>query len=162
MELKVNKRFVKAGDVVEVTWDAGEATSPRLIMHTGIRESALAVPQSGTKRFRLKGVKGKHWIGFKAWDGNQERVIKHRVFVYGKSKESDAFEYMDNQGNWFTRAKLHMKRWWNLFTPEKKRLYILLIVLLVYNSLLSFGLYSISQILFTLILFWLFWQIIKR
>lgn len=161
MKLKVNKRFVKAGEVVEVSWDSEIATSPRLIMHTGIRESSLAVPESGSKRFRLKGVKGQHWIGLKAWDGNQERLIKHRIFVYGKSRESDSFEYMDKQ-NWFDKLRQGVKRWWGMYTPEKKRLYVLLILLLVYNLLFSLALYNVAQILFMLIIFWLFWQIVKR
>ena len=162
MQLKVDKRFLKAGNVVEVSWDAGDTTSPRLIMHTGKRESTLAVPQSGSKRFRLKGVKGQHWIGLKAWEGNQEKLIKHRVFVYGKSHDSDAFEYMDRPDSWISRKKVAIKRWWAMFTPEKKRLYLLLLMLLGYNMLLSFGLDSASQIVFTLIIFWLFWQIVKR
>lgn len=162
MKLTVDKRFVKAGNVVEITWDAEGATSPRIVMHTGKRESTLSVPSSGSKRFRLKGVKGSHWIGLKVWEGNEEKTIKHRVFVYGKAPENDAFEYMDRQDNWLSRIKNYFKRWWSMFTPEKKRLYILLLLLLAYQTMFSLALFTVAQILFTAIIFWLFWQIIKR
>lgn len=162
MQLKVDKRLVKAGNVVEVSWDAGTSTSPRIVMHMGKRESTLSVPQLGSKKFRLKGVKGRHWIGLKAWDGNKEVIIKHRLFVYGKSYENDAFEYMDKREGLFSRFTHYVKHWWGMYTPEKKRLYVLLLLLLGYQLLFSFALYTVCHLLLTGIIFWLFWQVIRR
>lgn len=162
MKLKVDKRFVKAGDIIEVTWDAEEASSPRIVMHMGLRESTLSVPQSGSKRFRLKQANGKHWIGLKVWDGNKETTITHRIFVYGKTQESDSFEYIDKGSTWWRRTGDKIKRWWASYTPDKKRLYILLLLLIAYQGLFSFGYFYLCNLFLTGIIFWLFWQITKR
>lgn len=161
MKLHINKRIIKTGDIVEVSWDAEEGSSPRLVMHTGFRETTLAVPETGSKKFRLKNAKGRHWIGLRCWVGNEDRLVKQRVFVYGTSKETDQFEYIDKE-SWWTRFANKCKRYWNFFTPEKKRLYIILLLLLAYQVLMSFGLFAICHIMMTLITFYLFWQIIKR
>lgn len=162
MRLKVNKRWVKVGDLITVNWNAEGTVSPRIIMHMGRRETALAVPDSGEKKFRLKDARGSHWIGLKVWQDGQEKLIRHRIFVYGKSQTGDSFEYMDRKDSWWCGLKTKMSRWWNCFTPEKKRLYILLLLLITYQTLFSFMLFTACHLLLTGIIFWLFWQIIRR
>lgn len=162
MKIKVNRRILKAGQVVEVSWEAESAVSPRLVIHTGKRESTLAVPVSGTKRFRMKTPGMSQWIGLKVWDGNEEKILKHRLVVWGRPAESDAFEYMDSHDSWWKRTRNAVKRWWNLFTPEKKRLYVLLLLLLVYQTILGLGYLYGAHLMLTAIIFYLFWQIIKR
>ena len=162
MKINVNRRILKAGQVIEVTWEAEGAVSPRLVIHTGKRESILAVPSSGTKRFRMKTPGMSQWIGLKVWDGNEERLLKHRLVVWGRPAESDAFEYMDHHDSWWKRTREAVKRWWNLFTPEKKRLYVLLLLLIVYQTILGLGYLYGAHLMLTAIIFYLFWQIIKR
>lgn len=162
MKLTVDKRLIKAGNVVEVSWDAGTATSPRIVIHTHNRESILSVPQTGTKRFRMKNSQGQHWIALKAWEGNTETVVKRRIVVYGTAQQNDSFEYMDNHNSWWNRKVDAVKRWWNSFTTEKKRLYIILLMLIAYQILFSFGFFYVCHLLLTLLIFYIFWQVIKR
>lgn len=161
MKLNISKRILKAGDVVEVTWDAEAAGSPRLVMHTGQHETTLAVPESGSKKFRLKGAKGQHWIGLRCWTGNKDKLIRRRILVYGKAQESDAFEYVNPESRW-SRFKNTCKLYWNSFTPEKKRLYAILLSLIGYQILMSCQLFTASQILMTIITFYIFWQVIRK
>lgn len=162
MKLKVNKRFLKAGSVVEVTWEAEDVSSPRIVIHTGKRESTLAVPSSGSKRFRMKNAGLSQWIGLKAWVGKEEELLRHRLFVWGTYSEGDAFEYMDRRDSWWKRTLDGVKRWWNLFTPEKKRLYVILLLLVAYQTVLGMGYLYFSHLMLTAVIFYLFWQIIKR
>ena len=162
MKLKVDKRILKAGSVVDVSWDAEDTVSPRIVIHTAQRETTLAVPSSGSKRFRLKNAGLSQWIGLKVWDGHEEKLIKHRVFVWGRYTDSDAFEYMDHHDSWWTRTRNAVKRWWNMFTPEKKRLYVLLLLLLAYQTILGSGYLYAAHLMLTAIIFYLFWQIVKR
>lgn len=162
MKINVNKRILKTGQVVEVTWDAGGAVSPRLVIHTGRRETTLAVPSSGTKRFRMKNAGMSQWIGLKVWDGSEEKLFKKRLVVWGRPAESDAFVYMDHPDSWWKRTRHAVKRWWNLFTPEKKRLYVLLLLLVLYQAILGLGYFYAAHLMLTAIIFYLFWQIIKR
>ncbi len=161
MKLNLSKRIIKAGDVVEVTWDAEEATHPRLVMHTGQRETTLAIPESGCKKFRLKGSKGQHWIGLRCIAGNQDKLIRRRILIYGKVQEHDAFEYVNPESRW-SRFMDKCKRYWNNFTSEKKRLYAILLALISYQVLMSFHLFTISQILMTVLTFYIFWQVIRK
>lgn len=161
MRISINKRFVKAGEIVEVTWASEEGSSPRIVMHTGERETAIAVPENGSKKFRLKNAKGSHWIGLRCWVGNEEKLVRRRLVVWGKAKETDAFEYID-QESWWKRFSNGCKRYWDYFSPEKKRLYIILIFLIIYQLLMSFHLLAASQILMTVITFYIFWQVIKK
>lgn len=161
MKLTINKRILKAGTVIEVTWDCGKCDSPRLVMHTGKRESVLAVPPTGSKRFKIKSSKGEHWIGLKAVDYGKELLVKRRFFVYGTNNETDSFEYMDRRDNFFTRIKTNVLRWWNMFTPEKKRLYLIMLSLLAYQFVAALW-PEVGRVMFYCIIFWLFWMIAKK
>lgn len=164
MRLDISKRIIKAGDVLEVTWNAEGANAPRLILRTGQRESSLAVPESGTKRFRMKGKKGPHSVSLTANEYGRERSIKKRVFVHGHTAETDEFEYVDRgDASPINRWNSSMQAWWRNFTPEKKRLYIILLLLLAYHAfsrMPSFAEYA--DILFYGIIFWIFWKVVKR
>lgn len=163
MKIYVDKRFVKVGGVVTVRWDAEGATGPRIIMHMGRHETALAVPEKGEKKFRLKDSRGSHWIGLQSWVNGKEETLRHRVFVYGKPNvNGDKFEYLNGKPSWWNQIKERCKRWWSFFPSEKKRLYILLLLLIAYQVLFSFMLFTACRLLLTGIIFWLFWQVIKR
>lgn len=160
MRLKIDKRLLKAGSIIEVTWDAEEASSPRLVMHTGTHETTIAVPESGSKKFRLKSS-GLQWIGLRCWAGNQDKLIRKHLCVYGKGSHTDKFEYIDRP-NWWSRLKGYCSKYWNYYTPEKRRLYVVLLMLIAYQILLSCGLFQVSQIAIMGITLYLFWQIVKR
>lgn len=163
MKLRISKRIVKAGETIEVEWNCEDCSSPRLILNTGSRENTLAIPPTGTKRFRMKGNKGKHSIGLKAEKNGRERRIKKRIFVYGKTNETDSFEYIDRgDASPINQWNSRISNWWRSFTPEKKRLYILLLLLLTFNMLSSIpAVAPYSFILFYGIIFWLFWKVIS-
>lgn len=160
MKLHVNKRIVRAGDIITVKWDQEDASNPRLVMHSGKRETELAVPGSGEKQFRLKGKKGIQWIGLKCYVGNKERFIKHHLLLWASHQATDDFDYMDKQDTWMGRMRTSVSRWWNYYTPEKKRLYFILLLLLLYQFMLA-AVPQAAGILLYVIIFWLFWQVIK-
>lgn len=164
MRLNIDKRFVKAGTVIEVSWNAEEGNLPRLVLQSGQRETSLAVPLSGTKRFKMKGNKGKHCVKLVTNIYGKEKTISKRIFVYGNAEETDEFEYIDHgDASTMNQWKASCSRWWNSYTPEKKRLYILLLLLLTSNIIRSIpSLSFLSDILFYAIIFWLFWQVVKR
>lgn len=164
MQLNISKRFIKAGTIIEVTWDAQEGTNPRLVLETGTRQSTLSVPASGSKRFRLKGVQGKHRVTLFADVNGREKTISRRIFVFGKTKETDDFEYVDRgDSSPLNRWNNSVSNWWRSYTPEKKRLYILLICLMGIHLLGSIpSVAFISEILYYVLIFWLFWQVVKR
>lgn len=161
MKLKVDKRFVRAGEIVTVRWDAEDGNSLCLVLHNGDREVMLNVPPSGEKQFRMKGKKGMHWIGLKARVGNVEKMKRHHFLVYGTAKTTDDFEYMDHEDTTLGRMQRNMRLWWNSFPPEKKRMYILLLLLMLYQFL-AVSMPQLAGILLYAIIFWLFWQVIKR
>lgn len=164
MKLSIDKRFIKAGDIIEVSWDCEEALSPRLVLNTSNHENVLSVPNSGTKRFRMKGRKGKHSIGLIAQKKGKDCKITKRIFVYGKMSETDEFEYVDRgDASPMNRWNNSIKNWWDSYSPEKKKLYILLLLLLLFHFLYSIpAISAYSNILFYGIICWLFWQVIKR
>lgn len=161
MKLQVNKRLVKAGEIIEIKWDAEEGNMPRLVLHNGEKEITLSVPQKGEKQFRMKGKKGLHWVGLLTMVGETEKRKRHHFWVYGSAKTTDEFEYMDHQDTTIGRMQDSMKRWWNMFSPEKKRMYILLLLLMLYQFL-AVASPAVGGILLYGIIFWLFWQVIKR
>ncbi len=164
MQLNISKRIVKAGDIVDVTWDAQEGTNPRLILETGNRQSTLSVPAAGSKRFRLKGSKGRHSITLITDRNGREKSLSRRIFVYGKAPETDEFEYVDRgDASPLNRWNNAVRNWWAGYTPERKRLYILLISLLAIHSLGSIpSLSTIAEVAYYVLIFWLFWQVVKR
>lgn len=161
MKLKVNKRFVKAGDVIDVKWDAEEGNSPRLVLHNGNREAVLTVPMNGEKQFRMKGKKGLHWVSLKTMIGETEKEKRYYFWVYGSAKKTDEFEYMDHEDTPMGRAQQNLRRWWASYPPEKRRMYVLLLLLLLYQFLIAAS-PQLAGILLYAIIFWLFWQVIKR
>lgn len=161
MKLTVNKRFVKTGDVVNIKWDAEEGNSPRLILHNGTNEVTLSVPISGEKQFRMKGKKGLRWIELTTLVGETEKRTRRYLWIYGSVKMTDDFEYMDHQDTPVGRMQENMKRWWNSFTPEKKKMYVLLLLLMLYQFLIHAA-PGLAGILLYGTIFWLFWQVIKQ
>lgn len=164
MRLNVSKRIIKAGEILEVTWDCEECTDPHLILQTGNRESVLSVPPSGTKRFRMKGSVGKHSVGLRCNLYGKEKTTKKRILVYGKVKDTDEFEYVDRgDASPMSRWNQGIQNWWASYTPEKKRLYILLLLLLAIHMLSSIPSFAfLSNIIFYVTIFWLFWQVVKK
>lgn len=164
MKLQINKRIVKAGDIIDVEWDSEEGNSPRLILKSGNNSTSLSVPLSGSKRFKMKGVKGSHSITLIADVYGKEKSVKKRIFVYGQKKETDDFEYIDRgDASSINRWNNSIQQWWQSFSHEKKTLYKLLLMLLAYNALSTIpAAADFALILFYGILFWLFWQVIKK
>lgn len=165
MRLNVSKRFIKSGEILEITWNSEEATAPRLILKTGSRQSSMAVPESGSKRFRMKRTNGGgHCVALTANVYGKEKTIKKRIFVYGKAKDTDEFEYVDRgDASPLRRWNGSIDQWWKSFTPEKRTLYKLLLLLLTCNFTRSVpSLQPFSEVLFYIIIFWLFWQVVKK
>lgn len=164
MRLNISKRFIKAGNIIEVTWDTQEGNNPRLVLETGSRQSTLNVPPSGSKRFRLKGAQGKHRVILLADVNGKEKTLSKRIFVFGKAKETDDFEYVDRgDASPLNRWNQGISNWWNSYTPEKKRLYILLLCLMGIHLLSRIpSVVFISEILYYILIFWLFWQVVKK
>lgn len=161
MKLNVNKRIVKAGEVINVKWNAEEGNSPRLALYDGNREIILTVPISGEKQFRMKGRRGLHWIALRTMVGETEKQKRHYFWVYGSAKTTDDFEYMDHQDTPVGRFQQNIKRWWDAFPPEKRRMYVLLLLLMLYQFL-AVAAPQLGGILLYGVIFWLFWQVIKR
>ena len=164
MRLNISNRIVKAGNIIEVSWDSEEGNNPRLVLETGVHQSVLSVPESGTKRFRLKGSKGKHCVKLYANVYGKEKCVSKRIFVYGKAMDTDEFEYVDRgTTSPLSRWNNYFHNWWNGFTPEKKRLYMILLSLLVIHSAGTVqGFAVFSEVGYYVLVFWLFWQVVKR
>ena len=164
MRLNTNKTFVKAGDIIEISWDSEEGNSSRLVLHTGNKQNVLNVPLAGTKKFRMKSSKGRHSISLISNVYGKDRKITKRIFVYGKVKETDEFEYVDRgDASPINRWNSSIQQWWQNFTAEKKRLYVILLLLLAYNAMnASQSLHDISTLIFYGTIFWIFWIIIKK
>lgn len=164
MRLEISKRIIKAGDILEVKWNSEEGTAPRLILQTGGREVSLAVPESGSKRFRMKKSKGNHSVALVTDVYGKEKKIKKRILVYGQAQETDEFEYVDRgDASPINQMNNRISMWWKSYSPEKKRLYILLLLLLCHHALGSFpSTAALAEVLYYVLIFWLFWQVVKR
>ena len=163
MKIQVDKHLMRAGDVVEVTWEARGCTDASIIMHTGNNETRIAVPEVGTKKFRLKGVTHINWIGIAGNEYGKVREQRSYIFVYGKPK-TDEFTYMNGSEPWHGKVNslwYRMKSVWGAYPVEKKRLYWILLALMLYQFIMSAS-PELSKILLTGIIIYIFFQIIRR
>lgn len=163
MKLRISKYLVKAGDIIEVKWDADEGTDPRLFLSTGNHDVSLSVPLNGSKRFKMK-KSGLHHVKLLTEVYNKPHSTTRYFYVYGKMKDTDEFEYVDRgEASPIHQWNNGVANWWNSFSAEKKRLYILLLLLLGINMLGSIpSMHAMSTLLFYGTIFWLFWQIVKK
>jgi len=164
MKLDISKRFLKAGDIIEISWNSEGANDPRLILNTGDRQSTLSVPETGSKKFRLKCSRFHQSIKLMGNVNGKEKNLTQHIFVYGKRKETDEFEYIDRgDASLMNRWNQTVKNWWRSFNPEKKKLYILLLWLLGYHLIKSIPATApYADIIFYVTIVWLFWQIVKK
>ena len=163
MKLSIDKRILKAGSVIEVQWDNSGGANQELVVHTGNRESVLPVTMSGSKRLRMKGGHLLCWIGLRTQEYGRVRTLRRYFLVYGKGETTDRFEYVGTNpsDSRLEQAKSAMRRWWNAYTPEKQRLLKILGIILVYEFVLPRN-PGLASIVLTILVFYIFWQVIKR
>jgi len=163
MQLKIDKRFLRGGSIIQVTWDAQGHGSPELVIHTGDRESAIPVSQQGTKRLRMKGGHLLCWIGLQVNDGGRIRTTRRYLLVVGRQQETDDFEYIgqnpvrDRATQWWAG----IRRWWAGYSTEKQRLMTLLGLLCLHQIVLSFSPIAASMVMMLAMLY-ILWIIMRR
>ncbi len=164
MKFNISRHILKVGDIIEISWNSEGANDPRLILNTGDRQSTLSIPETGNKRFRLKSSKMHQTVKLIANSNGKETCITKHLFVWGKKKETDEFEYVDlGDASPMKRWNSAIQNWWQSFTPEKKKLYFLLLWLLGFNIIRSIpAIASAADIILYIAIFWLFWQVIKK
>lgn len=163
MKIQVDKHIMRAGDVVEVTWEARGCTDAAIIMHTGNNETRIAVPEVGTKKFRLKGTTHLNWIAIAGNEYGKNKQQRSFICVYGKPK-TDEFTYMDGSEPWHGKLNsfwYRMKSTWGAYPQEKKRLYWILLALMAYQFIMRTS-PELASILLMGIIIYIFFQIIKR
>lgn len=164
MIFKTNKSIIKGGEIIEISWDGQDCSDLQLIIETGNKKTLLNVPQSGSKKLRMKGGSLLNSISLKGTDRNgKKRSSKRTLFIWGKQKEFDDFEYVNDKSvkNKLSSIGQRIKLWWNMFTPEKKHLYIILVTLCIYHVFLN--LYPLfASILMMGLIMWIGWMIIKK
>lgn len=130
---KISKRIIRVGEILEISWDCDASDSQELLIQTGAKKSILPVETSGTKKIKLTAPGEKTVISLRTVKNGKEHVSSKRVWVREAKQQYDEFEYVDdsvwNRVKEFFR-KLKLK--WNMFSPERQRLYIVLTVLAVY------------------------------
>lgn len=163
MKLSITNRILRAGDIQEITWDNSGGSNQNLVVHTGRREVSMQAEMSGTKKLRMKGGSLINWVGLRTEEYGKVTTLKRYFLVLGKQKETDSFEYVGQSpvNDRLRSASDWMKRWWGMYTPEKKRLYIIVLILFFYQLLLPHHPDLASGFL-TACIFYIFWIIIRK
>ena len=91
------------------------------------------------------------------------RTLRRYFLVYWKGETTDRFEYVGTNpsDSRLEQAKSAMRRWWNAYTPEKQRLLKILGIILAYEFVLPRN-PGLASIVLTILVFYIFWQVIKR
>ena len=108
MMFKISQRIIRAGEILEINWECENCEVQELIIQTGAKKSVLPIEPSGTKKIKLSAAGEKTLISLRTVKNGKENVSSKRV--------------------WVREAKLR----WDMFSPEKQRLYITLLVLALY------------------------------
>ena len=164
MKIRLNKRILRSGEILEVEWDStGWTGSQALIVHTGGKETSLQVPLSGSKKLRMKGGSLVNWIGLRSWEYGRVRTVKRYFLTIGKRRDTDEFEYVGQQPLRDNMDKFSngFQRWWRRHTPEKQRLYIIALLLLLYQIILPHN-FGFSNLLLTGTIFYIFWLVVRK
>jgi len=129
----INHRIIRTGEILEISWDCDSCDSQELIIQTGTKKSVLPVETSGTKKIRLTTSGEKTVICLRTVKDGKEHISSKRVWVRAAKQQYDEFEYVDD--SFWSRTKeffRKLKLKWNMFSPERQRLYVTLTVLAVY------------------------------
>ncbi len=141
MRLNVDKWVARNGSIIEVSWDATGMSRPQLIMKVAGKETIIDVDLVGSKKFRLNGTSHRRDISLSAIDEKgKQRRIDRSVFTWGKSKDSnvyDSYTRISPLGEKLTSYGQSVKNMWERFPREKRRLYIILILLMTSLTFVS-------------------------
>jgi len=130
---KISHRIIRAGEILEINWECENCDAQELIIQTGAKKSVLPIEPSGTKKIKLSAAGEKTIISLRTVKNGKENVSSKRVWVRDAKQQYDEFEYVDN--TFWSRTKeffRQQKLRWDMFSPEKQRLYITLLVLALY------------------------------
>lgn len=162
--LKLSHRIICSEEILEITWDCVNYDQQELIIQTGEKQSVIPVEPYGSKKIRLKNAGEKTVIAVRTYRNGKVKTHSKRVWVRPAKQKLDDFEYVDG-GNWLVRKwrewKNDIRLAWNMFSPDKKQLYIVWILLLGYLVILPFSA-TISMIYLYGILIYLFWALFYR
>lgn len=161
----LSHRIIRAGEVLEITWASPDADQVELLIRTGEKQSVLPVEQAGVKRIRLKNADGKTVTSLRTYKQGKVKIQNKRIWVRpAKEEKLDEFEYVDG-GNFFVRQwrtwKNDILSSWRFFSPDKKQLYWVYLLLLAYVVILPFYPTASVYVIYGIILY-LFWVLFLR
>lgn len=161
----LSHRIIRAGEILEITWASPDAEQVELLIRTGEKQSVLPVELTGVKRIRLKKTDGKTVISLRTYKQGKVKTNDKRIWVRpAKEEKLDEFEYVDG-GNFFVRQWREWKKdilsSWNAFSPDKKQLYRVYLMLLADAVLMPFYPTVSTYVLWGIILY-LFWVLFLR
>lgn len=166
MNIKVNKHIVKAGEVIDVSWDASEGIYQELILKSGDKETSIPVSPSGTKRFRMKGGNLFNSVLLRSQRDGKEVTSRSWVVVWGgdRSQSTTRSYAQSSSGKLSSRIGQYFKNLktaWTYMPQGKKQLYYILMALLCYQTVALYS-YPIASFCMIGILLYIFWLLIKK
>ena len=147
IEFKVDRKRVKEGDIVVVTWNCNLPDSVTLIIDNGYNISRIQLPDSGTRSVLIQRSKGKTTLRLSVVQGGKVEYKEVDVKVKNISLTNDN-GHRTYQGNstsstsslsgWFGRLKykisLFIQRFtygWRVMPENKRRTYKILLAVLI-------------------------------
>ena len=142
----VDRKSVREGETVMVTWDAGVPDAVTLTIENGYETSRLQLPDSGSRAVMIAKSKGKTTLRLAVAQGGRverrELCVKVKNIKPIRAKAYRPKSHRNRQfslknlprriGEWWRTFCSRMRYAWQVMPPKQKRIYrILLIVLAV-------------------------------
>lgn len=161
---KLSHRIIRAGEILEISWHCSDTERQELVIQTGEKQSVLPVEPFGSKKIRLKTPGEKTVIALRIYQGDKTKTHSKRVWVRAAKEQLDEFEYVDS-GNFLVRQwrewKKDIRSSWQSFSPDKKQLYYVYLMLLAYVMVMPFFPTASVYVIYGIILY-LFWTLFLR
>lgn len=161
---KLNHRIIRADEILEITWDCVDSDRQELVIQTGTKQSVLPVELYGSKKIRLKNHQDKTVIMLRTYKDGKMKTDSKRVWVRPAKQHLDEFEYVDNDNFLVRKCKEFVKDIrlaWNMFSPDRKQLYIVWLMLMVYLVILPFHATASIFVMYAIVCY-LFWALFFR
>ena len=145
IEFKVDRKRVKEGDIVVVTWNCNLPDSVTLIIDNGYNISRIQLPDSGTRSVLIQRSKGKTTLRLSVVQGGKVEYKEVEVKNISLTNDNGHRTYQGNStsstsslSGWFGRLKykisLFIQRFtygWRVMPENKRRTYKILLAVLI-------------------------------
>lgn len=131
MRLNVNRLLVRKGTIIEISWDTSGMTMPEMVLTLSGKDNVIAVETAGSKKIRVGGSSFKNSISLRAYDSaGKLRTIKRSLYIWGSMKPEGQYDSYTRITP-LKRYSEFVKNYWRRYPIEKRRLYIILVLLMV-------------------------------